>query len=102
MADFVSCVERVDWSYDAAERRGRMKGDGVIGTVRAEDAENVAFLEAALFQVMGRNGDRVCELRIADCSARWGVDERGFISKFFCPVQDERRQGDLGNVDIRV
>ena len=66
MGDFVSRVEWVDRSYDAAECRCRVEGNGILGTIRAQDAENVALLEAALSQVMGGDRNLVGEAEQSD------------------------------------
>src|SRR5687767_6202431 len=102
MRDLVFRVERVDWCHDYAERCDGMKDYRVVRTVWTQDSKDLAFLEPALLQVVGHDGDRIRQLGISDRPARRTIDERRFVRKLVNSAQDQGRQSGLGDLDIRV
>jgi len=102
MPDFVMRVGGVDWANDSTQRRDRMKRHGILRAVWAQDAENVAFAEAARGEVVGRDTDLVGELCVSDNPAGWPVNQSRLVAELFGAVQHERRQRGFGDRDVWI
>src|SRR5689334_16189979 len=79
-----------------------MKRDGILGTIWAQDAADVALLETALRKIVGRNADRVSELFESKRASGRTVDQRGLVPELVRAMQDKRRERSFRDRYIRV
>src|SRR6185295_12076619 len=79
-----------------------MKRDAILRTVWAQDAADVALLEAARGKIVRHNADRIGELSVSERASGWTIDQRGLVAELLCAMQDEWRQRSFGYGDIRI
>src|SRR6185295_7436474 len=92
MRNFIWRVQRIDWRDDSTQSRHRVKGDGILRTIRAENAEHFTLFETTLLKVVGRDADRFGKLFVTELAASWTFDQRGLVGELFRAAQGEWRK----------
>src|SRR5690242_16935824 len=79
-----------------------MKRDRILRAVWTYDPEHLALSETALLKVVSNDGDRVAELREREGASGWAINQRGLVGELAGAMHDERGQGNLGNLYVRI
>src|SRR6266508_6232320 len=79
-----------------------MKSNCVLGTIRAEDGEHIAFPKASRMQACRHAPHCVFQLIEGDPASSWTVDERYLFSDFIGRCEDEVGERDFRYRDIGI
>jgi hypothetical protein len=93
--------KRVDRGVHAPGRRHAVEGHGILGDVGSHEGDHVTLCQAPGGECRRHAANPCAELCIGDGAPGRAVDQRRLVAESAGTLQDERRERDVRDVDIR-